>query len=85
MANKAPLILLLAAIVVMGVSSHRLLAAEVDHRLLLNQQKVSVERVERQRILAEIEEVHQLRERMLQEGKRSFEATPSDELRVCHS
>lgn len=28
----------------------------------------SVENVERQRILAELEEVHQLRERMLQEG-----------------
>ena len=54
------------------------MAAKTDQRLLLNQQKISVEHVERQRVLAELEEVHQLRERMLQQGERSCDSIASD-------
>ncbi len=48
---------LLLSILVMGVASRQLLDADVDTAL------------EHQRILAELEEVHQLRERMLQQGR----------------
>ena len=47
-----------------GATSHRLLSAETG----LAGRELSEDAVERQRILAELEEVHQLRERMLQEG-----------------
>ena len=56
---------------VIGAASHRLLGAEIEtasHRSLLGKHVLSEEAVERQRILSELEEVHQLRERMLQEG-----------------
>ncbi len=48
---------LLLSILVVGVASRQLLDADVDTAL------------EHQRILAELEEVHQLRERMLQQGR----------------
>lgn len=48
---------LLLSILVVGVASGQLLDADVDAAL------------EHQRILAELEEVHQLRERMLQQGR----------------
>ena len=75
MASKASLVLLLVAILVAGAASQRRVAA--DHllparRSLLNKQEASAEQAERQRILAELEEVHQLRERMLQEGQMRF-------------
>ena len=65
---------LLATLLIVGAASHRLrLGNELEtdvapHRSLLDKREVSNEAVERQRILAELEEVHQLRERMLQEG-----------------
>lgn len=48
---------LLLSILVVGVASRQLLDADLDSAL------------EHQRILAELEEVHQLRERMLQQGR----------------
>lgn len=56
---------------VLGVASHRTLDAYglPAQRSLLTNQQFSEEAVEQQRILAELEEVHQLRERMLQEGE----------------
>jgi urease accessory protein UreF len=48
---------LLLSILVVGVASRQLLDADMDTAL------------EHQRILAELEEVHQLRERMLQQGR----------------
>ncbi len=48
---------LLLSILVVGVASRQLLDANMDTAL------------EHQRILAELEEVHQLRERMLQQGR----------------
>ena len=74
MTSTKQLVLMLALLFVAGAAAHRLgLDAQLDadrspHRSLLDKREVSVEAVERQRILAELEEVHQLRERMLQEG-----------------
>ncbi len=48
---------LLLSILAVGVASRQLLDADVDAAL------------EHQRILAELEEVHHLRERMLQQGR----------------
>lgn len=53
---------------VLGAASHRLLHGETGQRSLLENSQISEHAVEQQRILAELEEVHQLRERMLQEG-----------------
>lgn len=69
---------LLATLLIVGAASHRLgLGNELEtgvspHRSLLDKREVSNEAAERQRILAELEEVHQLRERMLQEGGTPF-------------
>lgn len=63
--------LLLVAVMIVGAASHRPLVEEADfrpQRSLLDVRDVSAETTEHQRILAELEEVHQLRERMLQEG-----------------
>jgi len=74
MTSSKQLVLLLAIALVAGAAAHRLgLGAVLDgdlspHRSLLDKREVSAEAVERQRILAELEEVHQLRERMLQEA-----------------
>ena len=69
MARKTGLIVLLAMAFIVGASS-RVLTADAD---LTSQQtagrQLSDETKEHQRILAELETVHQLRERMLQEGK----------------
>ena len=61
----------IASMLVLGVASHRTLDAYglPAQRSLLTNQQFSEEAVEQQRILAELEEVHQLRERMLQEGE----------------
>ena len=78
MTSSKQLVLLLAIALVAGAAAHRLgLGAVLDadrspHRSLLDKREVSAEAVERQRILAELEEVHQLRERMLQEGTTAF-------------
>ena len=53
---KMALAALLVSFVVLGVTSRKMMDAEMDASL------------EHQRILAELEEVHQLRERMLQQG-----------------
>ena len=71
MVQRIQLMLLLVAVMVMGAASHRPLEKEADfrpQRSLLNVRDVSAETTEHQRILAELEQVHQLRERMLQEG-----------------
>ena len=61
-------ILLLATLFIAGVAS-RGLSAETGLTLQRTAgRELSEDAVERQRILAELEEVHQLRERMLQEG-----------------
>ena len=59
----------IASMLVLGVASHRTLSGVPAQRSLLTNQQIFEEAVEQQRILAELEEVHQLRERMLQEGK----------------
>lgn len=64
--NKVNVALFFAALMVIGACAEpRKLLATTEGREL-------VEAEEHQRILAELEEVHQLRERMLQEGKTSF-------------
>lgn len=74
MTTKAQLALLLVVTLIVGTSSRDLSAEPADvanpsaHRSLLESQDLGTEATERQRILAELEEVHQLRERMLQEG-----------------
>ena len=61
--NATKVALLLLSLLVVGSTAHRLLEA--------NSQKAEdvSEAAEHQRILSELEEVHQLRERMLQEGE----------------
>ena len=69
--NRTHLAVLFLSAMVIGAASHRSLNADTEavaHRSLLGKHTVSEEAIERQRILSELEEVHQLRERMLQEG-----------------
>ena len=61
--NKVNITLFLAALLVVGA------CAEPRKLLASNQGAQVADASEHQRILAELEEVHQLRERMLQEGK----------------
>ena len=61
--TRLALLLLSILCVVMGGTAHRLLTSS---SLETN---AAVEAQEHQRILAELEAVHQLRERMLQEGQ----------------
>ena len=70
MVNRTQVLVLLAAVMIIGAASHRVLPADTNpaQRSLLNLHELSAESTERQRILEELEEVHQLRERMLQEG-----------------
>jgi len=70
MVNRSQVLVLLAAVIIIGAASHRILPADTNpaQRSLLNLHEVSAESTERQRILEELEEVHQLRERMLQEA-----------------
>ncbi len=60
------LVLALLSVLVISAASRKLLIAEESGLVLEGGQAE-----EHQRILAELEEVHQLRERMLQEGKLS--------------
>ena len=73
---RAQLALLLIVTLIAGATSRemsgKLEASLSAHRSLLNSKEVATEAIERQRILAELEEVHQLRERMLQEGTVAF-------------
>ena len=62
------LVLLLIAALIGSVTSHRHLRTETGSQRLAGRE-LSEDAIERQRILAELEEVHQLRERMLQEGE----------------
>ena len=55
--------LLFLSMIVLGATAHRLLEATSQKTGALNDAE------EHQRILAELEEVHGLRERMLQQGK----------------
>lgn len=69
MVNRTQVLVLLAAVMIIGAASHRVLPdTNPGQRSLLNLHEVSAESTARQRILEELEEVHQLRERMLQEG-----------------
>ena len=68
--NKVNIALFFAALMVIGACAEpRKLLATTEGREL-------VEAEEHQRILAELEEVHQLRERMLQTGKQSYQSCP---------
>ena len=62
------LVFLLVAALIGSVTSHRSLRADTGSQRLAGRE-LSEDAIERQRILAELEEVHQLRERMLQEGE----------------
>ena len=62
--NKLQSCLLLLATALLAVQCHRMLAEEQ----LPERSLAEADAAEHQRILAELEEVHQLRERMLQEG-----------------
>ena len=62
--NKFQCCLLLLATALLAVQCHRKLAEEQ----LPERSLAEADAAEHQRILAELEEVHQLRERMLQEG-----------------
>ena len=63
--NKVNITLFFAALLVIGA------CAEPRKLLATSEGAELVEAAEHQRILAELEEVHQLRERMLQEGETS--------------
>lgn len=64
--NKVNITLFFAALLVIGA------CAEPRKLLASNEGAQLTDASEHQRILAELEEVHQLRERMLQEGKMLF-------------
>ena len=61
--NSTKMAMLFLSMIFVGAAAHRLLEA-TSHKT-----EVVDQAAEHQRILAELEEVHQLRERMLQEGK----------------
>ena len=61
--NNTRVALLVLSMLVAGAAAHRLLAANSAKAASL------ADAAEHQRILSELEEVHQLRERMLQEGE----------------
>ena len=69
--NKLQWCVLLLATAIFCTESHRLLSAESQSagRKLA---ETDDNALEHQRILAELEEVHQLRERMLQQGEQSL-------------
>ena len=69
--NKLQWCVLLLATAIVCTESHRLLSAESQSagRKLA---ETDDNALEHQRILAELEEVHQLRERMLQQGEQSL-------------
>lgn len=69
MSRGVSLILLLALAFVVSASS-RTLTAETDLTSQTREgRELSDDAAEHQRVLAELEQVHQLRERMLQEGR----------------
>ena len=70
MLRKAAIALLLTAALIVGGSARTLTNADLTAQRTEGRE-LSTETMEHQRILAELEEVHQLRERMLQEGKPS--------------
>lgn len=55
--------------IIFSAASHRLLATHASSQHLAVEDRGLSEAEEHQRILKELEEVHQLRERMLQQGK----------------
>jgi len=61
--NTTKMALLFLSMIVLGATAHRLLEATSQKTGALHEAE------EHQRILAELEEVHQLRERMLQQGQ----------------
>ncbi len=61
--NTTKMTLLFLSMIVLGATAHRLLEATSQKTGALDNAE------EHQRILAELEEVHSLRERMLQQGK----------------
>lgn len=67
--NTTKMLLLFLSMIVIGSASHRLLEAQTKFQAAELEGRQLTEAEEHQRILSELEEVHQLRERMLQEGK----------------
>lgn len=68
-------LLVLGALADVRVDSHRLRVADVDE----------VDKIEHQRILAELEEVHQLRERLPQDGEASHHCPAQPKSQSCLS
>lgn len=66
--NKLGWCLLVLATAIVCTESHRLLSAEKQAKGRSLAELTEATALEHQRILAELEEVHQLRERMLQQG-----------------
>ncbi len=60
---------LVFSMIILSAASHRLLATHASSQHLAFEDRGLSEAEEHQRILSELEEVHQLRERMLQQGK----------------
>lgn len=67
--HTTKILLMFLSMVVIGCASHRLLEAQTNFQAAELEGRHLTEAEEHQRILSELEEVHQLRERMLQEGK----------------
>ena len=61
--------MLFFSMMIFSAASHRLLATHASAQHLPFEGHELTEAEEHQRILSELEEVHQLRERMLQQGK----------------
>ena len=85
--RRVQLVLVLALIV--GAAAFRLGAEhEADlspHRSLLEEREISIEAATRQRILAELEEVHHLRERLLQDGMTLHATSPHVRYQQSHA
>ena len=60
---------LFLSMIIISAASHRFLATHASSQHLAFDDRELSEAEEHQRILSELEEVHQLRERMLQQGK----------------
>ena len=81
---KTVLVVLLATALIVGGSARVLTAETTSVSQRAEGRALSEETVERQRILAELEELHQLRERMLQEGKLFVTPLYFSQRRICN-
>ncbi len=64
---------LFLSMIILSAASHRFLTTHASSQHLAFEGRELTEAEEHQRILSELEEVHQLRERMLQQGKFTIE------------